>query len=187
MRVTEQLDALRVMGADPIAYLVVPRVIACLIMVPILTVISDLLGIFGGYLVVVRGFGVDSGAYWTFSERFVDSWDIYNGLIKSVVFGGAIGVISCYKGFNCQSGAAGVYISVGPSIEIDPRQAQVTRAIDPSFLLVETDSPVEYAGHSARPAWAERVAKALAEARREDLTELKQRLAVNLTRYLSVR
>ncbi|MFP4143595.1 MAG: MlaE family ABC transporter permease [Phycisphaeraceae bacterium] len=108
MRVTEQIDALHVMGADPIAYLVVPRVLACLIMLPALTIVSDLLGIFGGYLVIVRGFGVSPQAYWDFSADFVGNWDVFTGLIKSVVFGLAIGLISCYKGFNCQSGAAGV-------------------------------------------------------------------------------
>jgi len=108
MRVTEQIDALRVMGSDPIAYLVVPRVMACLIMLPILTVFSDILGIFGGWLVVVQGFGVDENAYWDFSARFVGSWDVFTGLIKSLVFGLAIGLISCYKGFHCASGASGV-------------------------------------------------------------------------------
>ena len=108
MRVTEQLDALRVMGADPIAHLVVPRVMACLLMVPVLTVFSDLLGIFGAWLVVVKGFGVNPEAYWRFSSQFVGSWDVMVGLYKSIVFGLAIGLISCYKGFHCDSGAAGV-------------------------------------------------------------------------------
>ncbi len=108
MRVTEQIDALRVMGADPIGYLVVPRVMACIIMAPILTIFSDVCGIFGGWLVVVKGFGVDSGAYWDFSAQFVGNWDVFTGLIKSVVFGLFIGMISCYKGFHCESGAAGV-------------------------------------------------------------------------------
>lgn len=108
MRVTEQLDALRVMGADPVAYLVVPRVIACVLMLPVLTVISDLMGIFGGWLVVVQGFGVDAGQYWSFSAEFVGSYDVFVGLCKSVVFGLCIGLIACYKGFNCQAGAAGV-------------------------------------------------------------------------------
>jgi phospholipid/cholesterol/gamma-HCH transport system permease protein len=108
MRVTEQLDALRVMGSDPVRHLVVPRVLACLIMVPILTVFSDLLGIFGSWLVVVQGFGVDSNEYWKFSGQFVGNWDIFTGLVKSVVFGLGIGLISCYKGFNCGTGASGV-------------------------------------------------------------------------------
>ncbi|MEX0776065.1 MAG: ABC transporter permease [Phycisphaeraceae bacterium] len=108
MRVTEQLDALRVMGADPVAYLVVPRVIACLIMVPMLTVFSNLVGIAGGYLVTVHGYGVNGPDYWDFSAQFVGSWDVITGVIKSVFFGLAIGLISCYNGFTCKSGAAGV-------------------------------------------------------------------------------
>jgi len=108
MRVTEQLDALRVMGANPISYLVVPRVIACVLMLPVLTVFSDMLGIFGGWLVVVRGFGVDATLYWDFSSYFVGSWDVFVGLVKSVVFGLCIGLISCFMGFFCRPGAAGV-------------------------------------------------------------------------------
>lgn len=108
MRVTEQLDALRVMGADPIAYLVVPRVLACVLMVPVLTIISDLLGIFGGYVVAVRGYGVNPTEYWEFSAWLVTSWEVLSGLIKSVVFGLMIGLISCYQGFHCRAGAEGV-------------------------------------------------------------------------------
>lgn len=108
MRVTEQLDAMRVMGTDPVAYLVVPRVLACVVMIPILTVFSDLLGIYGGYLVTVRGFGVSAQGYWEFSTRFVAEYDVITGLVKSIFFGLLIGLISCYKGFYCRSGAAGV-------------------------------------------------------------------------------
>lgn len=108
MKVTEQLDAMRVMGADPVAYLVVPRVLACVVMIPVLTIFSDLTGIYGGWVVSVRGFGVNSHAYWEFSNRFVGTWDWSTGVIKSIVFGLAIGLISCYKGFYCRAGAAGV-------------------------------------------------------------------------------
>lgn len=108
MRVTEQLDAMRVMGVDPIAYLVVPRVLACVLMIPIMTVFSDLTGIVGGYLVTVRGYGVHAQSYWEFSSRFVSAYDVMTGLVKSVFFGLAIGMISCYKGFYCRGGAAGV-------------------------------------------------------------------------------
>ncbi len=108
MRVTEQIDAMRAMGTDPVAYLVVPRVIACLLMVPILTVFSNAVGIFGGFAVTVWGYGVNSVEYWSFSAQFVGNWDVFTGLIKSVFFGLAIGLISCYNGFNCRSGAAGV-------------------------------------------------------------------------------
>ena len=108
MRVTEQLDALRVMGTDPIQYLVVPRVAACVIMLPILTIFSNVLGIFGGYLVVAILHGVDRIDYWTFSAYLVTSWDVITGLIKAVVFGLLIGLIACFKGFHCEKGAAGV-------------------------------------------------------------------------------
>ncbi|MEM7625512.1 MAG: ABC transporter permease [Planctomycetota bacterium] len=108
MRVTEQLDALRVMGTDPIQHLVVPRVTACVIMLPILTVFSNLLGIAGGYLIVAAGFGVDAADYWEFTAQLVNNWDVFTGLFKSVFFGLFIGLIACYKGFNCDSGAAGV-------------------------------------------------------------------------------
>lgn len=108
MRVTEQLDALRAMGADPVGYLVVPRVVACVLMIPLLTIFSDVTGIFGGYLITVRGFGVNAEAYWQRSAEFVGAYDAMTGLFKSVVFGLAIGLVSCYKGFNCQPGAAGV-------------------------------------------------------------------------------
>lgn len=108
MRVTEQLDAMRVMGADPVAFLVVPRVIGCIIMIPILTIFSDLMGIFGSYVVTVKGFGVNATDYWRFSADFVGAWEVFSGLFKSVLFGLAIGLISCYKGFHCGNGAAGV-------------------------------------------------------------------------------
>lgn len=108
MRVTEQLDALRVMGTDPVRHLVVPRVLACLIMVPLLTVVSDLMGMIGGWLVVVVGLGVEASAYWRFSADFVTSFDVFTGLVKAATFGLLIGLISCYKGFTCRAGAAGV-------------------------------------------------------------------------------
>ncbi|MGF1635064.1 MAG: MlaE family ABC transporter permease [Phycisphaerae bacterium] len=108
MKVTEQLDALRVMGSDPIRYLVVPRFMACVLMTPLLTIYSDLLGIMGGWLVSTRFFNVPAAPYWEYSARGIETWQIMEGLIKSVFFGGAIGLIACYKGFTCGSGASGV-------------------------------------------------------------------------------
>jgi phospholipid/cholesterol/gamma-HCH transport system permease protein len=108
MNVTEQLDALRVMGADPVRYLVVPRLLACLLLTPILTIYSDLLGVLGGYLVAVRALGVPSAPYWMYSAQAIDTWQVMEGIVKSIFFGGAIGVIACYKGFNCGAGASGV-------------------------------------------------------------------------------
>jgi phospholipid/cholesterol/gamma-HCH transport system permease protein len=108
MNVTEQIDALRSMGTDPIRYLVAPRVLACLLLTPFLIIYGDLLGILGGYFVGVIQFGINSRAYWTFSAQGVDLWDVSVGVIKGFFFGGAIAAISCYKGFTCREGAHGV-------------------------------------------------------------------------------
>ena len=108
MRVTEQLDALRVMAADPIPHLVVPRVVACVVMTPVLTVYSDMLGVWGGWLITVKVYGVSSWEYWEFTRSIVGWWEPFSGLVKSVFFGTAIGLIACYNGFNSRPGAAGV-------------------------------------------------------------------------------
>ena len=108
MRVTEQLDAMRVMACDPIPYLVVPRFVACVVMTPVLTIYSDMLGVWGGWLVTVKFYGVPSYDFWAFNATFVTWWEPTSGLIKSVFFGASIGLISCYKGFTCGSGASGV-------------------------------------------------------------------------------
>jgi len=108
MNVTEQIDALRVMGADPIRYLVVPRFLACVLLLPILTIYSDLLGVLGGWFVAVKTLGVPSEPYWQYSAQGVDTWQVMEGIIKAVFFGGAIGLIGCYKGFTCGAGASGV-------------------------------------------------------------------------------
>ena len=108
MIVTEQLDALRVMCSDPIRYLVVPRFIACVLLTPVLTIYSDLLGVLGGWLVSTQLMGVASEPFWRYAAASVDNYQISEGLVKSVFFGGAIGLISCYKGFTSGAGASGV-------------------------------------------------------------------------------
>jgi phospholipid/cholesterol/gamma-HCH transport system permease protein len=108
MNVTEQLDALRVMGTDPIRFLVVPRFVACLILTPVLTIYSDITGIAGGWFIGVQVLGVPSGPFWHYAQIGVEMWQINEGLIKSLFFGAAIALISCYKGFTCGSGASGV-------------------------------------------------------------------------------
>lgn len=108
MNVTEQIDAVRSMGTDPVRYLVAPRVIACLLLTPALIIYADLLGILGGYFVGVIQKGVNSRAYWSFSASAVELWDISIGVVKGFFFGVAIATISCYKGFTCREGAEGV-------------------------------------------------------------------------------
>ncbi|HIA00340.1 MAG TPA: ABC transporter permease, partial [Myxococcales bacterium] len=108
MRVTEQIDALYTMAVNPIQYLVVPRVLAGIIMVPILTIFFTVLGILSSYYVVVIVMGVDAGTYMRNLNQFLKSSDIMIGLVKSLVFGLTITVIACYKGMNASGGAKGV-------------------------------------------------------------------------------
>jgi phospholipid/cholesterol/gamma-HCH transport system permease protein len=108
MNVTEQLDALRVMGTDPIQFLVVPRFMACVLLTPLLTIYSDITGIIGGWFIGVKVLGVPSGPFWHYARTGVELWQINEGIINSVFFGGTIGLISCYKGFHCGAGANGV-------------------------------------------------------------------------------
>ncbi len=108
MRVTEQIDALETMGADPIHYLVVPRFLACILLIPALTVMADFMGIVGGYFYSVIILGIDHAAYQSNSRDFVSGYDFFSGIFKSVFFGGIISLVSCYRGFHCQPGAEGV-------------------------------------------------------------------------------
>jgi phospholipid/cholesterol/gamma-HCH transport system permease protein len=98
MNVTEQIDAIRSMGTDAVKYLVAPRILACLLLTPVLIVFADLLGIIGGYLVSVVHLGINSRAYWLHSANAVEFWDVSIGIIKGLFFGVAIAAISCYKG-----------------------------------------------------------------------------------------
>jgi phospholipid/cholesterol/gamma-HCH transport system permease protein len=108
MNVTEQIDAVRSMGTDPIRYLVAPRLLACLMLTPVLIIYADLMGVVGGALVSFLQLGINSRAYWNFSASGVELWDVSIGVIKGFFFGGAIATISCYKGFSCKEGAHGV-------------------------------------------------------------------------------
>jgi phospholipid/cholesterol/gamma-HCH transport system permease protein len=108
MNVTEQIDAVRSMGTDPIRYLVAPRLLASLLLTPVLIIYADLMGVVGGALVSFLHFGINSRAYWSFSAYAVEFWDVAIGVVKGFFFGGTIAIISCYKGFTCQEGAHGV-------------------------------------------------------------------------------
>jgi len=108
MRVTEQIDALTTMGADPIHYLVVPRFLACICLIPALTIMADFMGIVGGYFYSVVIFGIDHAAYLNHSRENVTGYDLFSGIFKSFFFGGVIAIVSCYRGFHCEAGAEGV-------------------------------------------------------------------------------
>jgi len=96
------------MGSDPIRQLVVPRFLACLLLAPLLGLFCDLFGSLAGWFVAVHLKGIPSTPYWFHIENSLTWWDIMVGLVKSIVFGGAIGLIACYKGFHCRAGAEGV-------------------------------------------------------------------------------
>ncbi len=108
MRVTEQIDALRAMGTDPLRVLVVPRFLACVLLIPMLVIYADFMGILGGYVISVHVYGVNAGEFWRHATDSVETWDLLHGIIKSVFFAASISLICCYKGFKCAPGAAGV-------------------------------------------------------------------------------
>ncbi|MDR1922048.1 MAG: ABC transporter permease [Candidatus Adiutrix sp.] len=117
MRVTEQIDALTVMAADPVKYLISPRIIAGLIMLPLLTAVSDFTGILGGYIIAVAK-GVDPGQFIARIQDNVVLSDIFNGLIKSGAFGVILSSVGCYMGFYTKGGAEGVGRSTTKAVVI---------------------------------------------------------------------
>ncbi len=108
MRVTEQVDALETMAVNPIQYLLVPRVIAGLVMVPLLTMLFNTAGMAGAYVVAVSLRGISAGTFIYRTQQWLDPEDINEGLIKAAVFGLAVTLIGCYKGYNASGGAKGV-------------------------------------------------------------------------------
>jgi len=123
MKVTEQIDALRAMGVNPVRYLVLPRVIAATVMLPVITVFSDAIAIFGGFVVTVFSIGVSPNIYLNSLKEFFYAKDLFSGLIKAVFFGNIIGTMGCYYGFAARGGAQGV-------------GAAATRAVVSSCVLV---------------------------------------------------
>ena len=108
MKVTEQIDALRVMAVSPVDYLIVPRMLACMAVVPLLTVFGDLIGVLGGYIVAVYYSGISSYLFINSIDLFAEVKDLTGGMIKAVFFGNVIAVLGCYYGLNCPEGAEGV-------------------------------------------------------------------------------
>ena len=108
MRISEQIDALEVMAVNPVNYLMVPRFLAALIAVPLLTALFDVVGIYGGYLSGVQLLGINPGAYFSSMEYDVVLKDITTGVVKSLSFGGIVSWVCCYKGFYAAHGAEGV-------------------------------------------------------------------------------
>ncbi|MDT8903776.1 MlaE family ABC transporter permease [Anaeroselena agilis] len=108
MKVTEQIDALRVMATNPVAYLIVPRLIACVLMLPVLVIFADMIGTVGGYLVATLYAGINSFTFLHSIKVFAAVNDVTGGLVKSMFFGAIIAIIGCYKGLTTAEGAEGV-------------------------------------------------------------------------------
>ena len=108
MQVTEQIDALYTLAINPIQYLIVPRLLASLIVVPILTLFANLMGILGGYMISVYLLGANQTTYLKRTYDYLALEDIYIGLLKALVFGMIIATIGCYQGFYTRGGAEGV-------------------------------------------------------------------------------
>ena len=108
MRVTEQVDALTTLRTNPYKYLIVPRVLAATLMLPVLVLIADIIGVMGGWLVGVYKLGFISTTYLVNTFNFVEPLDVISGLVKAAVFGFLIATMGCYHGFNSRGGAQGV-------------------------------------------------------------------------------
>ena len=108
MKVTEQIDAMEILAIDPMRYLVLPRVVACIVMLPVLTTIADFLAILGGWLVSKVSIGVSTSTFVEGLRMFFYVDDVVSGLLKAMTFGGIIGLMGCYNGFRTYGGAQGV-------------------------------------------------------------------------------
>jgi phospholipid/cholesterol/gamma-HCH transport system permease protein len=108
MRVTEQIDAMACLGVNPVHYLAVPRFLACVLLIPLLTILANFVGVMGGALVSIHVNHIDAHHYWENAQGYVEMWDLVVGLIKPLFFGAAIAMISCHQGFHSQAGAEGV-------------------------------------------------------------------------------
>ncbi len=108
MRVTEQIDALTTLSADPFKYLVAPRLVAGLLTLPFCVLVADVIGVFGGYLIGIRKLGFDPAAYLQNTWDILETVDVVSGLVKAGVFGFVISLMGCYHGYHSRGGARGV-------------------------------------------------------------------------------
>ncbi|HEY1260073.1 MAG TPA: ABC transporter permease [Stellaceae bacterium] len=134
MRVTDQIDALTTLSTDPLRYLVLPRLIAGLVTLPLLVLVADIIGVFGGYLVGVYKFGFNPAAYLARTEQYLEVSDVGSGLVKAAVFGFIVALMGCYHGYYSRGGAQGVgqattYAVVSASILILVFDYGITQAL----------------------------------------------------------
>lgn len=116
MKVTEQIDALKVMAANPVSYLVVPRFIAIVLMMPVLIVFANLIGNIGGWVVAHYYAGISTFTYENSIKTLAEVYDMVGGMIKGSVFGAIIAIVGCYKGLTAPNGAEGVGLATTKSV-----------------------------------------------------------------------
>jgi phospholipid/cholesterol/gamma-HCH transport system permease protein len=138
MRVTEQVDALEAMAVDPINYLVKPRLLASLVSLPLLTVVFDVVGIFGSYFVAMNVLGIAEPEFMVRLQDWVDWDDIWAGLVKSLAYGLIIGTVACYKGYYTTGGAEGVGRATTSAVVV----ASVVILITNYFIALALPTPV---------------------------------------------
>ena len=135
MKVTEQIDALKMLAVSPVGYLVVPRVLAMLFMVPILTLFSDISGLIGGSIVASESAGIPYQVFWDSVRRMTLTEDLMKGLLKSVIFGLEVSIISCFQGLRTGRGAAGVGKATTGSVVISMVVIFITNYVLSLFLF----------------------------------------------------
>lgn len=138
MRVSEQIDALEAMAVDPVNYLVKPRLLASILVVPMLTLVFDLVGILGSYFVAIGTVGLSSPEFTVRLFDWMDWDDIFAGVVKAIVFGAIIGVVSCYKGFYATGGAVGVGRATTSAVVV----SSTTILVSNYFIALLLPSPV---------------------------------------------
>jgi len=130
MRVTQQIDALETMAVDPVSYLISPRIVASFVMVPLLSVVFNIVGIFGSYVIGIGLLEINEATFFDKIEAYVKSEDLWNGVVKAACFGIILAVIGCRKGFLTEGGAEGVGKATTQAVVI----ASVTILVSDYFL-----------------------------------------------------
>lgn len=108
MRVTEQIDAMTTLSTDPYKYLIAPRIIAAVLVLPLLTIVANIIGVLGGFLIATERLGFNAANYLKVTQQFLETDDVVSSLVKAAVFGFVIALMGCYHGFRSTGGAAGV-------------------------------------------------------------------------------
>ena len=135
MRVTEQIDAMRALGTDPIQKLVTPRLIALAVVLPLLTIIADFLGLFGGYMIAITMLNIPSSQYWSSAWHILEYNDLAQGLIKPFLFAIVIALVGCYYGINTSGGTQGVGRSTTKAVVVSSVWIFIiTAMLDPFFV-----------------------------------------------------